>query len=174
MHVVGSVIARLGSKRLVCRNLQPFEGKPLWGLGIEKLREAKRVDEWDDIPSIPVFQHLVRHYPCDVSVNFNTNFPLCDPTVIDQAVELAALNGESLSRPCSARAQTRACLENYGDLVSISAHNHEFEDVRAVKIDIHTLENHLGTFRLKQSERPAELLDWIHPKMAQGEHSGSR
>ena len=69
----------------------PFAGKPIWGLGIEKLREAKRVEEIvvateseliarvaldfgasllarpvglasDDMPSIPVFQHLVRNY----------------------------------------------------------------------------------------------------------------
>lgn len=203
MDVVGSIIAQLGSKQLAYKNLMPFEGKPLWGLGIEKLRVAERVDEivvsteseliarealdfgatvlarpvglaLDDVPSIPVFQHLVRHYPCDVHVNFNINFPLCDPAVNDQAVELAALNGESLSRRYSAWAQTRACLENYGDPVSISAHNHEFEDARAGKTDIHTLENLLGTYRLKQSERPAELLDWIHPKMAQAKHSGSR
>jgi CTP:molybdopterin cytidylyltransferase MocA len=203
MHVVGSIIARLGSKRLAYKNLLPFEGKPLLGLGIEKLRKAKRVDEivvsteseliarvaldfgatvlarpdelaWDDVPSIPVFQHLVEHYPCDLHVNFNINFPLCDPAVIDRAVELAALNGESLSRPYAAWAQTQSYLENYGDPVRISAHDHEFKDDRAGKIDIHTLEDLLETYRLKQGERPAELLDWINPKMAQGEHSGSR
>jgi len=203
MHVVGSIIARLGSKRLAYKNLLPFEGKPLLGLGIEKLRKAKRVDEivvsteseliarvaldfgatvlarpdelaWDDVPSIPVFQHLVEHYPCDVHVNFNINFPLCDPAVIDRAVELAALNGESLSRPYAAWAQTQSYLENYGDPVRISAHDHEFKDDRAGKIDIHTLEDLLETYRLKQGERPAKLLDWINPKMAQGEHSGSR
>lgn len=203
MHVVGSIIARLGSKRLAYKNLLPFEGKPLLGLGIEKLRKAKRVDEivvsteseliarvaldfgatvlarpdelaWDDVPSIPVFQHLVRHHPCDVHVNFNINFPLCDPAVIDRAVELAALNGESLSRPYAAWAQSHSCLENYGDPVRISAHDHEFKDDRAGKIDIHTLEDLLETYRLKQGERPAELLDWINPKMAQGEHSRSR
>ncbi len=31
MHVVGSIIARLGSKRLKYKNLMPFEGKPLVG-----------------------------------------------------------------------------------------------------------------------------------------------
>ena len=45
MDVVGSIIARLGSKQLAYKNLMPFEGKPLWGLGIEKLRVAERVDE---------------------------------------------------------------------------------------------------------------------------------
>ena len=203
MRVVGSIIARLGSKRLAYKNLMPFEGKPHWGLGIEKLREAKRVDEIvvsteceliarvaldfgasllarpvglasDDVPSIPVFQHLVRDYPCAVHLNFNINFRLCDSAVIDQVVELTASNGESLSRPYSAWAQTRACPENNGDPVSKYAHNHEFEDARAGKTDIHALENLLGTYRLKQSERPAELLDWIHPQMAQGKHSGSR
>ncbi len=203
MHVVGSIIARLGSKRLIYKNLLPFEGKPLLGLGIEKLREAKRVDEivvsteseliarvaldfgatvlarpnelaLDDVPSVPVFQHLVQQFPCDVHVNFNINFPLCDPTVIDRAVELAVLNGEALSRPYAAWAQTRACLESYGDPVEISAHNHEFEDAQAGKIDIHTLGDLLESYRLNQGERPAELIDWINSKLAQGEQPDSR
>lgn len=203
MHVVGSIIARLGSKRLIYKNLLPFDGKPLIGLGIEKLRQAKRVDEIvvsteseliarvaldfgatvlvrpselasDSVPSIPVFQHLVRNYACDVHVNFNINFPLCDPAVIDRAVELAIQNGESLSRPYAAWAQTRACLESYGDPFNISAHEHEFEDSRGGKIDIHTLEDLVETYRLKQGARPEGLPDGFQPESAQGEAPESR
>lgn len=45
IYVVGSIIAGLGSKRLAYNNLLPFAGKPLVGLGVEILREAKLVDE---------------------------------------------------------------------------------------------------------------------------------
>lgn len=115
MHVVGSIIARLGSKRLSYKNILPFGGKPMLGLGIEKLRQARLVDEIvvsteseliariahdfgakvlprppelaeDDVPSIPVFQHIVKHFPCDVHVNFNINFPTCEPAVVDRAI----------------------------------------------------------------------------------------
>ncbi|QXD32286.1 cytidylyltransferase domain-containing protein [Candidatus Pelagisphaera phototrophica] len=123
MRVVGSIIARLGSKRLAYKNLMPFEGKPHWGLGIEKLREAKRVDE------------IVVSTECELIARVALDF---GAAALARPVELA------------------------------------LDDVRAGKTDIHTLENLLGTYRLKQSERRAELLDWIHPKMAQGEHSESR
>lgn len=193
MHVVGSIIARLGSKRLTYKNLMPFEGKPLVGLGIEKLRQAQRVDEivvsteseliarvvldfgaavllrppelaGDDVPSIPVFRHLVARYPCDVHVNFNVNFPTCHPGVIDRAVELALENGEALSNPYAAWAQTRECLDNYGDIRKISAHEHEFEDNRAGEIDIHTLEDLLKTYRQKQGDLPEGLPDFAGAK----------
>mgnify|MGYP006148983863 CR=1 FL=1 len=186
MKVVGSIIARLGSKRLTYKNLLPFEGKPLVGLGIEILRKAKLVDEivvsteseliarvaldfgatvlsrpealaGDEVPSVPVFQHIVSHYPCDVHVNFNINFPLCDPAVIDRAIELAIENGEALSNPYAAWAQTRHCLDSYGDTVNISALQHEFDDARAGRIDIHTFEDLLENYRLKQSEAPEGL-----------------
>lgn len=200
MHVVGSIIARLGSKRLTYKNLLPFEGKPLIGLGIEKLRQAARVDEIvvsteseliarvaldfgatvlvrpdelasDKAPSVPVFQHLVQHHPCDVHVNFNINFPLCDPVVIDRAVELAVQNGESLSRPYAVWAQTRTCLESYGDPYKISAHDHEFEDSRAGRIDIHTLEDLVETYRLKQGALPEGLQGGFRPESTQDEPS---
>ena len=186
MHVLGSIIARLGSKRLTYKNILPFAGKPLVGLGIEKLRQAKSVDQIvvsteseliarialdfgatvlhrpaalaaDDVPSVPVFQHLVEQFPCDVHVNFNINFPACDPEVIDRAVELAFENGEALSCPYAAWAQTSECLMNYGDVFQISAHEHEFDDPRAGPIDIHTMPDLLETYRHIQGISPEGL-----------------
>lgn len=186
MHVVGSIIARLGSKRLAFKNLLPFAGKPLVGRGIEILRQAKRVDEIvvsteseliarvaldfgatvlyrpeelarDETPSVPVFQHIVAHFPCDAHVNFNVNFPMCAPEVIDRAVELALKDGEALSRPYAAWAQTLDCLESYGDPVRISAHNHEFADDRAGPRDIHEMDDLLETYRAKQGVDPVGL-----------------
>lgn len=186
MYVVGSIIARLGSKRLTFKNLLPFDAKPLIGLGIGILNQAKRVDQvvvsteseliarvaldfgatilyrppelaGDDVPSVPVFQHIVEHYPCDVHVNFNINFPMCHPEVIDRAVSLAIRDGEALSRPYAAWAQTVEKLANYGDPRNISAHRHEFADDRAGPCDIHTMEDLIETYRAKQGMRPAGL-----------------
>ena len=186
MHVVGSIIARLGSKRLAYKNLLPFAGKPLVGLGIDILSRAKRVDEIvvsteseliarvalnfgatvlgrppeladDATPSVPVFRHIVERYPCDVHVNFNVNFPMCDPEVIDRAVELAAENGEALSRPYAAWAQTAECLANYQNIHQISAHDHEFVDERAGPCDIHTEADLLESYRAKQGTWPSGL-----------------
>lgn len=186
MHVIGSIIARLGSKRLTYKNLLPFGGKPLVGLGIEILNRAESVDQvvvsteseliarvaldfgatvlrrpaelaTDEVPSVPVFQHIVESCPCDVHVNFNINFPLCDPAVIDRAVELASRDGEALSNPYAAWAQTAERLANYGDPRNISAHQHEFADDRAGAIDIHRMGDLLETYRLKQGFSPAGL-----------------
>lgn len=184
MHVVGSIIARLGSKRLPYKNLLPFAGKPLVGLGVEILRQAKRVDQivvsteseliarvaldfgatvlrrpdalaGDEVPSVPVFQHIVEHFPCDVHVNFNINFPLCSPEVIDRAVELAAANGEALSKPFAAWAQSAERLANYEDPARIpSAMRSIFDDERAGPLDIHTEADLLETYRAAQGERP--------------------
>lgn len=188
MYVVGSIIARLGSKRLAYKNLLPFAGKPLLGRGIEILRQAKRVNEivvsteseliaraaldfgarvlrrpielaGDEVPSVPVFQHIVEYHNCDVHVNLNINFPSCDPAVIDRAVELAAENGEALSRPYAAWAQTMECLASYEDIHRISAHQHEFEDERAGPIDIHTEQDLLNMYRFAQGESPEGLPD---------------
>jgi len=186
MHVVGSIIARLGSKRLAYKNLLPFGGKPLVGLGVEILRGARRVDEIvvsteseliarvaldfgatvlyrpselaaDHVPSVPVFQHLIAAHPCDVHVNFNINFPMCEPGVIDRAVELAIRDGEALSRPYAAWAQTAERLANYGDPVSISAHQHEFPDERAGPMDVHTEDDLPATYRVAPGEAPEGL-----------------
>ncbi len=186
MRVVGSIIARLGSKRLAYKNLLPFAGKPLVGLGIEILRRARSVDQiivsteseliarvaldfgatvlrrpaelaGDAVPSVPVFQHILENCPCDVHVNFNINFPMCQPEVVDRAVELAARHGEALSRPYAAWAQTADRLRDYGDVFRISAHNHEFADERAGPLDIHTEQDLLETYRAKQGLRPEGL-----------------
>lgn len=185
MHVVGSIIARLGSKRLAFKNILPFNGKPLVGLGIETLRRANSVDEivvsteseliariardfgatvlqrpaelaGDGVPSVPVFQHLVQTYRCDVHVNFNINFPLCDPAVIDRAVEIAAETGESLSVPYAVWAQTAARLASYGDPWAPEKKAFLFEDERAGAVDVHTLEDLLAVYRLQQGPLP----DW--------------
>ncbi|RME67971.1 MAG: hypothetical protein D6781_12030 [Verrucomicrobia bacterium] len=183
MHVVGSIIARLGSRRLAFKNLLPFAGKPLVGLGIEILRRATRVDEivvsteseliarvardfgvralrrpeslaGDDVPSVPVFQHILEAHPCDVHVNFNINFPMCEPAVIDRAVELAVEKGEALSVPYAAWAQTAERLRDYGDPWAPEKKAFLFEDPRAGSIDVHTLEDLLETYRRAQGPIP--------------------
>ncbi len=187
MYVVGSIIARLGSKRLAYKNLLPFAGKPLVGLGVEILRRAKLVDEivvsteseliarvaldfgatvlrrpeelaGDDVPSVPVFQHIVENHPCDVHVNFNINFPMCDPAVIDRAVELAARDGESLSKPYAVWAQSVERLASYEDPYAIpSAFRSLFEDDRAGPLDVHTEQDLLDTYRAAQGLKPEGL-----------------
>jgi CMP-2-keto-3-deoxyoctulosonic acid synthetase len=179
MHVVGSIIARLGSKRLPFKNLLPFAGKPLVGLGVEILRRARMVDEivvsteseliarvardfgatvlrrpeelaGDRVPSVPVFQHIIENRPCDVHVNFNINFPLCDPAVIDRAVEIAAEKGEALSVPYAAWAQTADRLRTYGDPWAPETKACLFADERAGRVDVHTLEDLLAVYRVAQ------------------------
>jgi CMP-N-acetylneuraminic acid synthetase len=179
MHVVGSIIARLGSKRLPYKNLLPFAGKPLVGLGIEILRRATRVQQIvvsteseliariahdfgatvlrrppelaaDNVPSVPVFQHILENFPCDVHVNFNINFPLCDPAVIDRAVEVASEKGEALSVPYAAWAQTAERLRNYGNPWAPEKKACLFDDARAGQVDVHTIDDLLAVYRLKQ------------------------
>ena len=181
MKVVGSIIVRLGSKRLTYKNLLPFGDKPMLTLGIEKLRQSKYVNEivvstesellarvayasganilkrppelaQDNIPSIPVFQHIFQHYPCDVHVNFNINFPLCDYQVIDKAIEIALEKGESLSVPYAVWAQTSHCLLNYKDPWNITAY--QFPDPRSGTIDVHTEANLLEVHRMYQGNLP--------------------
>ncbi len=182
MKVIGSVIARLGSKRLPYKNLLPFNGVPMLGLGVRKLVEAESVDEvvvsteselvaqvardfgarvlrrpdalaHDDVPSVPVFQHIVAHFPCDIHVNLNVNFPLCEIAVIDRAVELAALHGEALSEPVAVWAQTADRLGSYGDPWDIQAHR--FEDERAGAIDVHTQSDYEAVYRLARGAPPS-------------------
>jgi len=187
MRVVGSIIARLGSKRLAYKNLLPFAGRPLVGRGVEIMRGARRVDEivvsteseliarvaldfgaivlhrprdlaGDAVPSVPVFQHIAEHFPCDVHVNLNVNFPMCDPAVIDRAVELAARRGEALSKPYAVWAQSSERLAGYEDPVGIpSALRSVFEDGRAGDLDIHTEQDLLETYRAWQGHSPEGL-----------------
>lgn len=183
MKVVGSIIARLGSKRLKYKNILPFEGEPLVLRGVRKLQEAMSVDEIvvsteseliarivaptgvrvlrrpaflaeDQTPSIPVFQHIMEHTGADIHVNYNINFPLCDPLVIDQAVALAVQEGESLSNPYAVWAQTRKCLSNYGDPWNITAPL--FEAPQAGAIDVHTEADLLAVYRSAQGP----LIEW--------------
>ena len=179
MHVVGSIIARLGSKRLPYKNLLPFAGKPLVGLGIEILRRTRLVNEIvvsteseliarvardygatvlrrpaelaaDDVPSVPVFQHILAHVPCDVHVNLNINLPQCAPEVIDRAVELAVEKGEALSVPYAAWAQTSDRLRHYGDPWEPEKKAFLFADPRAGSIDVHTIDDLLAVYRSTQ------------------------
>tara|TARA_B100001248_G_scaffold261923_1_gene255008 strand:- start:36921 stop:37484 length:564 start_codon:yes stop_codon:yes gene_type:complete len=181
MKVIGSVIARLGSKRLPYKNILPFEGVPLVVLGIQKLKACHSVNDiivsteseliariaaghgahilrrpaelaQDDTPSIPVFQHIMEHFEGNVHVNYNINFPLCDPAVIDRAVELAVENGESLSVPYAVWAQTATCLKDYKDPMTITAY--KFDDDRAGSTDIHTEEELLEVYRTAQGPLP--------------------
>jgi CMP-N-acetylneuraminic acid synthetase len=183
MHVVGSIIARLGSKRLPYKNLMPFSGKPLIGLGVEILRRATRVQQIvvsteseliariardfgatvlrrpaelaaDNIPSVPVFQHILEHYPCDVHVNFNINFPLCEPAVIDRAVDVAFEKGEALSVPYAAWAQTADRLRHYGIPWAPEKKAVLFDDPRAGAVDVHTIDDLLEVYRTKQGPLP--------------------
>ena len=177
--VVGSVIARLGSKRLPYKNLLPFEGVPLVRMGVIKLLQSRCVDQvvlsteseliarqvedldvavirrpeelsGDKIPSVPVFQHIVACFPCEVHVNYNINFPNCDPQVIDRAVEIAAANeqGEALSNPYAVWAQTFRCLQDYPNPWNITAE--VFTDERVLEPDVHTEADLLESHRSKR------------------------
>ena len=150
MKVVGSVIARLGSKRLTYKNILPYQGEPLARRALRKLLESEMFDEvilstdseliaytcqmdgvrilqrpeslsGDDVASVPVFRHIVENFPCDIHLNYNCNFPVCDSTVFTKAIELARESGESLSVPYAVWAQTVDCLENYDDPMKITA-----------------------------------------------------
>jgi CMP-2-keto-3-deoxyoctulosonic acid synthetase len=189
-HVVGSIIARLGSKRLAYKNLLPFFGTPLVVHGIHILMQAGSVDKivlsteseliarqvshlpevtvimrpqslaGDGVPSVDVFRHIVELEPCDIHVNYNMNYPLCHPAVIDRAVQEAqsADNGESLSLPAAAWAQTAKALAEYQDPHTITATL--FDDDRVEDIDVHTLEDLIkahqrrDAFNQRQNIRP--------------------
>lgn len=147
------------------------------GLGIKKLRQAKSVDEIivsteselvariakdfgaiilrrpkeladDNVPSVPVFQHILKNYPADIHVNFNVNFPMCSPSVIDRTVDIASKKGEALSNPYAVWAQTKDRLENYGDFFATP--QNIFDDEDAGIIDIHTEEDWLKSLRIHQ------------------------
>lgn len=181
MKVVGSIIARLGSKRLIHKNLMPFHGMPLVGWGVRILEQSRSLDEIvvsteseliarvahdfgarvlrrpealseDNVPSIPVFQHIMREVPGDVHVNFNINFPFCEAAVVDDAVAMVQDMGEVLSVPFAVWAQTQACLDTYGDPWNITAH--QYKDERVGDLDIHTVDDLLQAYRDKQGNLP--------------------
>lgn len=179
MKIVGSVIARLGSKRLTFKNLLPYKGEPLVVRAVRKLLLCDKIDQvivstdseliartclldgidilyrpeslaGDQVASIPVFQHIVENFPCDMHVNYNCNFPECETSVIEKAIEIATETGESLSNPYAVWAQTNECLENYGDPFQITATQFETQDVNPV--DIHTMDDLLEVHRIAQNE----------------------
>ena len=177
MQIIGSIIARLGSKRLPYKNILPFEQSPMIGLAIEKLKQVPEITQivvsteseliariaseynvyilkrpvvlaGDNIPSIPVFHHIINNFPCDLHVNLNVNFPLCKPSVIQRAIELAQEHHEALSVPFAVWAQTFDRLKNYEDPWDIKAH--QFHDDNTGSIDIHTEEDLLNSYLEKQ------------------------
>ena len=177
MKIVGSVIARIGSKRLTYKNLLPYKGVPLVLRAVRKLLDCPRIDEvvlstdseliartcmhpdvrilprperlsGDEVASVPVFQHILENHDCDLHVNFNCNFPECEDSVILKAIELAEETGEALSDPYAVWAQTRSCLENYGDPFDITARVFEARGVHP--LDVHSMEDLLSVHREHQ------------------------
>ena len=178
MKIIGSVIARLGSKRLTYKNLLPYKGEPLVLRAVRKLVNCSVIDEvvlstdseliartcahenvrvlWrpeslagDQVASIPVFQHIVENFDCDLHVNYNCNFPECEESVVLQAIDLAKETGEALSNPFAVWAQTRSCLDNYADPFSITATL--FDTKKVHPLDIHTMEDLLEAHREHQA-----------------------
>ena len=169
MRVIGSVIARAGSKRLPYKNLLPYKGVPLVRHALIQLTESQLFSEVvlstdceliartcmdldgvkllkrpedlakDTTASIPVFQHIIENFPCDIHLNYNCNFPECPKDVFREAISNANTSGESLSLPYAVWAQTSACLKDYGDPFQITAQTFDAQGVHSV--DIHTHED---------------------------------
>jgi len=106
----------------------------------------------DDVPSVPVFCHILEKYPCDIHVNLNVNFPGCQPEVIDRAIELVAEKQEVLSVPYAVWAHTAERLRNYENPMEIKAF--QFKDERAGNIDVHTYGDLLDVYRQVQGSIP--------------------
>jgi CMP-2-keto-3-deoxyoctulosonic acid synthetase len=166
MKIIGSVIARAGSKRLPYKNLLPFKGIPLARrailqriesklfstvvlstdseliartcMDIDGLSILKRPESLagDNIASIPVFQHIVENFACDIHLNYNCNFPDCPNEVFRQAITITEDFGEALSDPYAVWAQSANCLRNYGNPFDIKAKVFNVSSVNP--IDIHT------------------------------------
>jgi len=179
LKIVASVIARLGSKRLAYKNLLPYQGVPLVLRAVRKLKQSEMFDEivlsteseliartciheeirilkrprelsGDEVGSIPVFQHIVEHFPCDIHLNYNCNFPECDESVFEQALTICQEQGESLSVPYAVWAQTRKCLDSYGDPKRITAT--QFKTDQVFDLDIHTVEDLITTHQSHQGK----------------------
>ena len=179
LKIVASVIARLGSKRLAYKNLLPYQGVPLVLRAIRKLKQSEMFDEivlsteseliartciheeirilrrprelsGDEVGSIPVFQHIVEHVPCDIHLNYNCNFPECDESVFEQALTVCQEQGEALSVPYAVWAQTRKCLDSYGDPKRITAT--QFKTDQVFDLDIHTVEDLISTHQSHQGK----------------------
>ena len=179
LKIVASVIARLGSKRLAYKNLLPYQGVPLVLRAVRKLKQSEMFDEivlsteseliartciheeirilkrprelsGDEVGSIPVFQHIVEHVPCDIHLNYNCNFPECDESVFEQALTICQEQGEALSVPYAVWAQTRKCLDSYGDPKRITAT--QFKTDQVFDLDIHTVEDLISTHQSHQGK----------------------
>lgn len=178
MVVVGSVIARIGSKRLTFKNIMPYKGVPLVLHALQKMLQSeifnrvvlstdselivrtcmhlenlailKRPIELatDTTPSIPVFKHIVKHFPCDIHLNYNCNFPECPKHIFKQAIEMASKESEVLSNPCAVWAQTKACLDNYQDPSRITAKVFPAPDI--FPVDIHEMDDLMKTHQAHQ------------------------
>ena len=177
VKIIGSVIARLGSKRLTYKNILPFKGEPLARRALRKLAESQIFDEvvlstdseiiartcyldgirilrrpeslaGEDIASVPVFRHIIDSFPCDVHLNYNCNFPVCPKGVFEKAIELAMSTGEALSVPYAVWAQTSECLANYDDPMKITASRFKTGEVHPV--DIHTMEDLIAVHKDNQ------------------------
>ena len=183
MRIVGSVIARAGSKRLPFKNLLPYQGVPLVRRAVLKLAESELFSDVvlsteseliartcldiegvsilrrpedlasDDTASIPVFQHITQNFPCHVHLNYNCNFPECPNEIFNQAISIALESGESLSDPYAVWAQTSECLKNYGNPFKISAKIFPAKNVHPV--DVHTLEDLILVHKQNQP-----VFDW--------------
>ena len=173
MKVIGSVIARIGSKRLTYKNLLPYRGKPIVVRALEKLVQCSLFDEVvlstdseliarncheidgvkiirrpmelssDNIPSIPVFQHIIDNYPADIHLNYNCNFPICPASVFEKAIELTKQKGEALSIPYAVWSQTRVRLDNYGDPMKLPKETFHATEIHP--LDIHTMDDLLNS-----------------------------
>jgi len=175
VKIIGSVIARQDSKRLTYKNLLPYKGEPLVLRAVRKLLSSRLFDEVvlstesdliaftcmnepglrilkrppalceDSVPSIPVFQHIMQHFPGDLHLNYNCNFPECPDSAFIQAIELAKEKEESLSIPYAVWAQTQSCLDHYGDPFKIKAQTFQAEGVG--EVDVHTMEDLIKVHR---------------------------
>ena len=182
VNVIGSVIARQNSKRLVYKNLLPYKGVPLVLRAVRKLLNSNLFNRVilstdseliaytcinepglhilhrppelceDNVASIPVFQHILENFPSDLHLNYNCNFPECDESVFDRGIKTASKYGESLSVPYAVWAQTKECLFNYGDPFKITAQT--YEDKRIGQIDIHTMEDLIHVHRDSHQCKP--------------------
>ena len=179
MTVVGSVIARAGSKRLPYKNLLPYKGVPLVRKALIQLVKSKLFSKvvlstdseliartcmdikelsiinrptelaTDEVASIPVFQHITENFPCDIHLNYNCNFPECPSEVFSEAISIASEFGEALSNPYAVWAQTADCLKNYGDPFKITAKIFPAKDVHP--LDIHSEEDLINSHRQNQT-----------------------
>lgn len=181
MRIIGSVIARIGSKRLTYKNLLPYKGVPLVLRAVRRLISFERIDQvvlstdneliartcmeekisilrrpdslaQDKIPSIPVFQHIVEHFPCDIHLNYNCNFPECPKSVFDEAIDLCIKTGESLSDPFAVWTQSYEKLKDYGNPMEITADKFKVKNLHA--LDVHTMNDLLEAHRVHQNSSP--------------------